>query len=67
MNSKLLKKDIQEIRERVREIKYRLGFLSTSNKFENDERKLLLGELQFLKSDLKSTLVKRPQLSILQT
>ena len=60
----MFKKDIQKIRERVREIKYRLGFLSTSNKFENNERKLLFGELHFLKSDLKSTLVKikRPHL-----
>ena len=56
VNKRILKKDIYLIKKRICEIKYRLEFLSTTNTFENNERRALLGELYYIKQQLKDSL-----------
>ena len=61
MNNKILKRDIHRFKKRILEVKYRLSFLSTTNTFENNERKFLINELHALKLELESSLIqKRP-------
>ncbi len=54
----ITKKELNNINERIKEIKIKLSYLSKTNKFENEERKLLINEL-FDYQDLLNLNLKR--------